>query len=89
MRADAIATVWASHRAVSDSERIRAQAVSATITDRFQIRWSSTVKDVDAKDRVMFDGRSYDITSVKEIGFREGLEITATARADVPKVSAG
>jgi len=77
-----IATVWASKEDISDSERIRAQEVSAEITTRFQIRHSSAVADVNPKDRVRFDGRVFDIYGVKEIPYRAGLEITATARAD-------
>jgi len=37
---------------------------------------------VNPKDRVRFDGRVFDIYGVKEIPYRAGLEITATARAD-------
>jgi len=77
-----IATVWASKEDISDSERIRAQEVSAEITTRFQIRHSSAVADVNPKDRVRFEGRVYDVYGVKEIPYRAGLEITATARAD-------
>jgi len=77
-----IATVWASKEDISDSERIRAQEVSAEITTRFQIRHSSAVADVNPKDRVRLDGRVFDIYGVKEIPYRAGLEITATARAD-------
>lgn len=77
-----IATVWASKEDISDGERICAQEVSAEITTRFQIRHSSAVADVNPKDRVRCEGRVYDIFSVKEIPYRAGLEITATARAD-------
>ena len=78
-----IAIVWASKRDVSDGERIAAAEVSATITTRFQIRFDRDWSDLNPKDRVVFDGRAYDIWGIKEIGRREGLEITATARADL------
>lgn len=77
-----LATVWAEVMPVSDGERIRALEVSAEITTRFRIRYSSTVASVNPKDRISYDGRVYDISGVKEIGRREGLEITAAARAD-------
>jgi SPP1 family predicted phage head-tail adaptor len=77
-----IATVWASKEDVRDSERFSSQEVGAEITTRFQIRWSSDVENVNPKDRVVYDGRPYDIVAVKEIGRREGLEITASARSD-------
>lgn len=77
-----IAVVWGSKQDISDSERIRAQEVSAEITTRFQIRYSSAVADVGPKDQVRCDGKTYAIFGVKEIGRREGIEITAAARAD-------
>lgn len=77
-----LTTVWAAKRDVSDGERMRAQEVEAEITTRFTLRWSSAVADVNPKDRVLYAGKTYDIFSVKEIGRRDGIEITATARSD-------
>ena len=77
-----LTTVWASKQETRDTERVASQEVGAEITTRFQIRWSSTVSDVNPKDRVIFDGRTYDIVGVKEIGRREGLELSASARSD-------
>ncbi|BCJ90039.1 hypothetical protein IZ6_07740 [Terrihabitans soli] len=77
-------TVPASKRDVSDSERVSAQEVGAEITTRFQVRWSSLVNTstVNAKDSVELDGLRYEIVAVKEIGRREGVEISAVARTD-------
>lgn len=77
-----LVTVWASKEDIRDGERWAAAEVSAEITTRFRIRYSSQVADVNPKDRLLFDGREYNIVAVKEIGRREGLEITAAARAD-------
>jgi len=77
-----IATVWASKKDVRDGERMRADAVSSEISTRFRIRYSAAVEDLTPKDRVTYSGRVYDIFSVKEIGSREGIEITASARND-------
>jgi len=77
-----LATVWASKEDIRDSERWQASEVAAEVTTRFRIRWSNTVKDIDPRDRVLFDGRIYAINAVKEIGRRVGLEITAAARAE-------
>lgn len=77
-----LAEVWASKRDVSDRERVAAAEVAAEITTRFVIRWSSQVSDVNPKDRIGFDGRTYGIEAVKVVGRREGLEISATARAE-------
>lgn len=76
------ATVWASYQPVRDAERFRAAEVAASITARFQIRWATALRGLDPTWRLTFDGRSFDIVAVKEIGRREGLEISATARAE-------
>lgn len=75
-------TVWAAKADVRDGERWAAMEVGAEVTTRFTIRWSPYVADVNPKDRIRYGGRTYDIVAVKEIGRREGLEITATARTD-------
>jgi SPP1 family predicted phage head-tail adaptor len=74
--------IAASKEDVQDGERFRASETGAVVTTRFQIRWSTKVADVDSRDRVRFGGREYDISAVKEIGRREGLEITGAARAE-------
>jgi SPP1 family predicted phage head-tail adaptor len=78
----AIATVWASKADIRDTERFVAQQVNSTITTRFQIRYSSMLADVNPKDRLTHAGLLYGIVAVKEIGRREGIEITAAARND-------
>jgi SPP1 family predicted phage head-tail adaptor len=78
-----LATVWCEMRDVSDGERVAAAEVAATITTRFRIRHSSTVADVNpGDDRLVFEGRIYDLWGVKRLGRREGLELTAAARAE-------
>lgn len=77
-----LAQAWAEKRDVSDGERFEAARVDAQITTRFRLLWSPQIADVNPKDRIAFDGRTYDISGVKEIGRREGIEITASARAD-------
>lgn len=77
-----VAQVWAEKRDVSDGERFRAAQTEAQITTRFRLLWSPQIADVNPKDRIALDGALYDISGVKEIGRREGIEITAAARAD-------
>lgn len=77
------ATVWAKVTPISDGERARARQTSATATHRFLIRYSGQVAGITAKDRVFYNGQAFDISGVKEVNRREGLEITATARADI------
>lgn len=79
-----LATVWAEAKPISDGERMKAGQTLADKMIRFTIRYSSTVADVDPRDRIVFDGRTFDISGIKEVGRRVGLEITATARAESP-----
>ena len=75
--------VWASVKFVSDGERMQAMQPSSTITHRFQVRYSTDVAKVDARDAIQFGGMTFEIVGApKELGRREGLEFSATARAD-------
>jgi SPP1 family predicted phage head-tail adaptor len=74
--------VWAQRRFVSDGEQVAAAQVAARITARFLVRLTFATGEITPKDRLICEGREYDITGVKEIGRREGVEITAAARAD-------
>jgi SPP1 family predicted phage head-tail adaptor len=64
-------TVWASKKQQSGREAIRAEQLVASQTVVFTIRY----KDVQPKDRVLFEGRYYDIKSINELGRKEGLEL--------------
>lgn len=78
-------TVWAEKRERSSAERpeMGAEEVrGATITTIFTIRWSLAAAGIGPKDRARLGGLTYDITGVREIGRRQGIEIHGTARAD-------
>ncbi len=77
-----LATVWASRRDISDGERFQAGQMNASRMTRFQIRWSNLVKTLSPKDRLQFEGVVYDIMATKELNRHEGIEITASSRAD-------
>jgi len=75
--------IHASKTDVSDAERWRAGEVSANITTRFVVRWTSFTRDITPKDRMVCEGLEYDITGVKEgRGRRQWIEITTSARSD-------
>ena len=75
--------VWAKKTDLSDGERLRASEVSASITTRFLVRWSSFTAGLTPKDRLTSEGRTYNIFGIKEgTGRRQWLEITASARTD-------
>lgn len=71
------AAAWASYEPTSDGERMRAAAVERKIDARFRVVWSQRMAGVTGADRLRFDGADWQITGLKEIGFREALEISA------------
>jgi SPP1 family predicted phage head-tail adaptor len=77
-----VAMVWAAARQVTDAERFRAQEIGAEVSTRFTIRYSSEVADLGPADRVVLEGREYNVTGVRKLGRREWLEIGAVARAE-------
>ncbi len=76
-----LAELWAEVVPVSDRERVVAAEIAAEITHRFRIRLGPDWSDLSPSDRLIHVGRIHDIRAVREIG-REGLEISAAARAD-------
>ena len=81
------APVWALRQDVSDRERMMAGTIMATITTRFQVRSSEFTRDLTPADRLICEGRDYNITGIKEAaqyGRRQLLEITTEARNDGP-----
>lgn len=77
-----LCTIWASYAPVSDGEKFRAGERASEIGARFTIRYSSQVADLSPKDQLVFQGRTYAITRVKELERRVGLEITVVGRDD-------
>lgn len=77
-----LATVSASYEPLSDAEVYRAGETIAEASARFVVRYSTTLAGLNPKDRLTFDGDTWQILRVKEVGRREGLEITTKARAD-------
>ncbi|HEV8035972.1 head-tail adaptor protein [Yoonia sp.] len=77
------APLWCEKTDVSDGEKARAGAVEANLMSRFKVRYSAFSADLSPKDRLVFEGVTFGINGVKELGGRrEWLEISATARAD-------
>lgn len=69
--------IWASFTPISDSERFRADSVWQDMTARFRVRYSGFTAGITAKDRLVCEGATYAIGGIKEVGRREGFEITA------------
>lgn len=75
-----VATVWASKEDVRDAERVRAQQVGASITTRFRIRSLAGGLRPSVEWQGLCEGLLYEITAVKEIGRREGWELSSVAQ---------
>ena len=74
-----VATLWAERVQPKAWERFTAQQVMAEGEEKFKIRYRT---DIGPLNRVIFEGRTFDIKGVIEIGRREGLEITCVGRAE-------
>jgi head-tail adaptor len=64
-------------------EAIEQQGIEAIIPKVFVLRHDRKAAKTTPRDRLIFDGRTYDIQAVSEIGRREGIEIIAAASDDV------
>lgn len=64
--------VFADIRPVSNTERFEAQQVNRQVEVRMRIHYRA---DVTEQMRILYDGDYYDIQGIKEIGYREGLEL--------------
>ena len=81
---------WADHgtpvsahkQDISDGERMRADAVSATLTARFEVRSSIFSRALTAKDALTYNGVTFAIYGIKELGRNNRLEITAGSEGD-------
>lgn len=80
---ETLATLWAMKYDVSAAEAMRAQEVGAELTTRFRIRSDSAWSDLNPADRLIFRGRVYQITGVREKDANRWLEVDCVARADI------
>lgn len=79
------ATLRAAYKPVSDGEKFSAGEVTATLSARFTVRWSTAWDDISSLDRLTFEGRNFDIVGAKEVeaeGRRRFIEITTSARSE-------
>lgn len=83
---DPIATVWAEVRPAKGAESFQAQQFIGKAQSTFRVLWSSRVARLNVEDRIIYEGKDYGILDVREIGRREGLEIDAFARSELPVV---
>src|SRR5690606_14647083 len=67
--------IFANYKPVSDGEKVAANEKGATLSARFTVRYDSAWSDVNPKDRLIFEGRVFDIWGAKEVdGRRQFIE---------------
>lgn len=76
-----LATVWAQARPVRGDERFSTRQLVGSAVMTFHIRYRSDLA-LSVLDRLSYDGKTWDIADIRELGRRVGTEIDATARAD-------
>ena len=75
-----LVTVWAIYLPARGSERFAAQQQIAEIDTVFRIRYR---QGVTAMDRIVYNGRTYDIKAVVDMcGRKDGIELYAKTRAE-------
>ncbi len=77
-----LATAWAKRMDASAGESYGAQEVGAQITTRFTVLRTTTIADVNPKDWIAYDGRTYNVMAVREVKHNREIEIDAVARPD-------
>ena len=77
-------TVWAglTWQRNRSAERFRDPQIAGESAVVFRVRWSADTRAITSEWRVRYDGRTYDIIDLRELGRREGLEIEATVRSE-------
>lgn len=70
------AQVWANKRDVTGRERFAARQELAQRTTVFRTFWLDGLTE---KMRIQYDGLTFDIEGIAELGFKEAVDITATA----------
>lgn len=71
-------TLWADVEPVGGKEQLSSGREMSARLNRFRILYRAGITE---KDKISYDGRAWDILTIRETGRREGLEITAESRA--------
>jgi SPP1 family predicted phage head-tail adaptor len=81
-----VATVWARKIENRGEERFASQQFIGHAVKTFQIRWSTLVAELTIEHRIVFDGRTFDITDIRELARREGIEFDCYAMGADPLI---
>lgn len=76
----ALCFAWAKAVPLSGTERDAAEQVAAQITHRFTVRRSQALADITAADRILWQGRVFNIRRIADAGARPSfLDVDAEA----------
>jgi SPP1 family predicted phage head-tail adaptor len=75
-----IATPWCHRTDTGGGETRSFGALHSETTSVFEMRWSSSLMPLTAKDRIRQEGRTWDVLVVREIGRRQAFLIQARER---------
>ena len=82
-----LATEWMAKLATTGGERFIAAQNVGQVQTRWQMRWRDDMDpdsvDVQKSRRLVYHGRTYDITAAIEIGRHDGIELLTRARGEV------
>ncbi len=70
-----LAEPFASYTPAPGAERFEMRGRRAQMPVTFGIYWQAALADLSTIDRVVYDGRAFDITGTNEVGNREGIHI--------------
>lgn len=77
-----LATVWAHKIENRGAERFTARQLTGNAVRTFQFRWSTTLSVLTVENQLVYEGVTYDITDVREIGRHEGIEVDCFAPSE-------
>lgn len=79
-----LATVWAQiqYKEGSGKEAVQSDQLFSSQPVHFIIRYSTDVSSIRPSDRVSYNGDTYQIEGIQEIGRSEGLRIVTTLRGE-------
>jgi len=78
VRTESLGTEWAARRTVGAREYVEGSQAYTEERSVFVIRWRDDLK---VTDRVVFEGRTFNIEGFRDVGRRRDLEIHAKAVA--------
>lgn len=76
-------TFWAEPVKQQNAERRQADQTSAQSDRVWRVRWTARTATISPLDRLVCDGREFEIIGTTEIGRRVGIEITGIAHSEL------